>query len=100
MHLGGLDMSLTKYALGELLELVVDTNKDLKYGPDAVKGMTITKEIISTKANVNKTDLSKFFIVQPNEFIYNPRTHGKKLDLDTITQKKDLLLVGIILHLG
>lgn len=92
MHLGGLGMSLTKYALGELLELVVDTNKDLKYGPDAVKGMTITKEIISTKANVNKTDLSKFLIVQPNEFIYNPRTHGKKIGFGYNNSKERFII--------
>lgn len=85
-------MSLTKYALGELLELVVDTNKDLKYGPDAVKGMTITKEIISTKANVNKTDLSKFLIVQPNEFIYNPRTHGKKIGFGYNNSKERFII--------
>ncbi len=41
--------------------------------------MTITKEIIPTKANVEGTDLSKFLVVHPSEFIYNPRTHGKKI---------------------
>lgn len=92
MHLGGLVMSLTKYALGELLELVVDTNQDLKYGPDSVKGMTITKEIIPTKANVNKTDLSKFLIVQPKEFIYNPRTHGKKIGFGYNNSKKSFII--------
>lgn len=92
MHLGGLVMSLTKYALGELLELVVDTNQDLKYGPDAVKGMTITKEIIPTKANVNKTDLSKFLIVQPKEFIYNPRTHGKKIGFGYNNSKESFII--------
>lgn len=72
-------MGLTKYKLGELIELVLDTNLELKYGPEDVRGMTITKEIIPTKADVTKTDLSKFLVVCPNEFIYNPRTHGKKI---------------------
>ncbi|EHR36478.1 restriction endonuclease subunit S [Facklamia languida] len=72
-------MALTKYKLGELIELVLTTNTDLKYGPDDVRGMTITKEIIPTKADVTGTDLSKFLVVSPNEFIYNPRTHGKKI---------------------
>jgi type I restriction enzyme S subunit len=36
-------MGLTKYKLGELIELVQDTNSELQYGPDDVKGMTITK---------------------------------------------------------
>ena len=41
--------------------------------------MTITKEIIPTKANMTGTDLSKFLVVHPGDFIYNPRTHGKKI---------------------
>lgn len=72
-------MALTKYNLGELLELTTETNSELKYGPYDVKGMTITKEIISTKANVKDTDLKKFLVVHPKEFIFNPRTHGKKI---------------------
>ena len=79
MHLGGLDMGLTKYKLGELIELVLETNSELRYGSDDVRGMTITKEIIPTKADVTKTDLSKFLVVSPGEFIYNPRTHGKRI---------------------
>lgn len=72
-------MALTKYNLGELLELTTETNSELKYGPDDVKGMTIIKEIIPTKANVKDTDLKKFLVVHPKEFIFNPRTHGKKI---------------------
>lgn len=72
-------MGLTKYKLGELIELVIETNSELKYKADDVRGMTITKEIIPTKANVKDTDLSKFLVVHPYEFIFNPRTHGKKI---------------------
>lgn len=79
MHLGGLDMALTNYRLGELIELVLDTNVELQYGPDDVRGMTISKEIIPTKADVTGADLSKFLVVHPGEFIYNPRTHGKRI---------------------
>lgn len=72
-------MALTKCILGSLIELSADTNADLLYGPDAVRGMTITKQIIPTKADVSATDLSKFLVVSPEEFVYNPRTHGKKI---------------------
>lgn len=72
-------MGLTKYKLGELIELVLKTNSELRYGPDDVRGMTISKEIIPTKADVTGTDLSKFLVVSPGEFIYNPRTHGKRI---------------------
>lgn len=72
-------MVLTRYKLGQLLELVLKTNSELQYGSDDVKGMTITKEIIPTKADVAGADLSRFLVVGPNEFIYNPRTHGKRI---------------------
>ena len=72
-------MGLIKYKIGELIELVQEINSELKYGPDDVRGMTITKEIIPTKADVSGTDLSKFLVVHPREFIYNPRTHGKRI---------------------
>lgn len=79
MHLEVLVMTLTKYKMRQLIELAPDTNVELLYGPDDVRGMTITKEIIPTKADVSRTDLSKFLIVHPREFIYNPRTHGKRI---------------------
>ena len=59
--------------------MVDETNRDGQYGPDDVRGMTITKEVIPTKADVSSTDLSKFIVVQPKEFVFNPRTHGKKI---------------------
>lgn len=72
-------MKLTKYYLGDLLELITETNSDNKYCADDVRGMTITKEIIPTKADVSNTDLNKFLVVHPGEFVFNPRTHGKKI---------------------
>lgn len=72
-------MALTKYYLGDLLELTTEVNNENKYNADDVRGMTITKEIIPTKADVSNTDLSKFLIVHPGEFVFNPRTHGKKI---------------------
>lgn len=72
-------MALTKYCLGDLLELTTEINSDNKYTADDVRGMTITKEIIPTKADVANTDLKKFLVVHPKEFVFNPRTHGKKI---------------------
>jgi len=67
------------YRMAELLELCTEQNIDGTYLANDVKGMTITKEIIPTKADVKKTDLKKFWVIHPNDFIYNPRTHGKKI---------------------
>ena len=79
MHLGGLDMGLIKYKLGELLELTTEINSENKYHAEDVRGMTITKEIIPTKADVKDADLKKFLVVHPREFVFNPRTHGKRI---------------------
>lgn len=57
-----------------------------------VMGMTITKEVIPTKANISDTDISKFKVVYPNEFIYNPRTHGKKIGLGMNRTKRPFLI--------
>lgn len=74
-------MALSKVRLGDLIELVEEPNKDLLFGEKDVRGMTITKQIIPTKADVAGADLSKYWIVRPNYFVYNPRTHGKKIGL-------------------
>lgn len=72
-------MALTKYKLGELIEFTTETNSDGLFGADNVKGMTITKKIIPTKADVSATDLRKFLVIRPDEFVFNPRTHGKHI---------------------
>jgi type I restriction enzyme S subunit len=79
MHSGGLVMKSDKYSIGELIEQVTETNSDNMFGSSDVMGMTITKEIIPTKANVNNTDLKNFLVIKPGEFIFNPRTHGKHI---------------------
>lgn len=89
MRLRGLGM---KYKLGDLIELSENVNSALKYKAKDVKGMTITKQVIPTKANVKSTDLSKFYIVEPEEFIYNPRTHGKKIGLGFNDTDKPFLI--------
>lgn len=78
--------------LGELIEICDTRNTDKKYGIDDVCGMTIEKEIIPTKADVKDTDLSKFYIVQPQEFVYNPRTHGRKIGLGFNNSNKSILI--------
>lgn len=69
------------YKLGDLVEQVTETNFDLKYGLDDIVGVTIEKEMIPTIANLTQTNLAKFIVVKPYDFIYNPRTHGKKIGL-------------------
>lgn len=72
-------MALNRYSLGQLIELTTELNSENKFGPDDVRGMTITKQIIPTKADVSTTDLRKFLVIRPREFVFNPRTHGKHI---------------------
>ena len=78
--------------LGDYIEQCDVRNEALNYGLDDVMGMTITKDIIPTKANLSGNDLSKFKIVNPYEFIYNPRTHGKRIGLGLNTLDKPFLI--------
>ena len=78
--------------LGDYIELCDERNSEGKYTLDDAMGMTITKEIIPTKANLNDSDLSKFWVVNPNEFVYNPRTHGKKIGLGFNNTNKPFII--------
>ena len=88
-------MGLLKYRIGDLIEQTLEMNSDLRFGEDDVRGMTITKQIIPTKANMSGTEVSRFLVVNPHEFVYNPRTHGKKSDSVIMILKNPLLSVGI-----
>lgn len=72
-------MALTKYRIGELIELTTEINSKNFFGPEDVRGMTISKQIIPTKADVSGTELNKFLVIHPGEFVFNPRTHGKHI---------------------
>lgn len=76
-------MALSKYKLGTLLERLEHTNSDLKYGIDDVRGVNNLKQLMSTKADMNGRDLSKFQIVKPGEFVFNHRTsrNGSKFSI-------------------
>lgn len=67
-------MKLKKYKLGELIELCDERNSEGYYDIGCVRGISNAKEIMSTKADVDENVIRKFYIVSPNQFIYNPRT--------------------------
>ena len=69
------------YKIGDLVELESEVNDKLIYGLEDIVGVNITKQMIPTIANLKETSLEKFYIVKPKSFIYNPRTHGKKIGL-------------------
>ena len=56
--------------LGNYISLSEKTNSDLAYSIEDVKGISIEKKFIDTKANMDGVSLSPYAIVEPNEFAY------------------------------
>ena len=69
------------YKFEDLIEEVKEFNTDLRYGLDDIVGVTIEKGLIPTIANLTQTALDKFYIIKPETFVYNPRTHGVRLGM-------------------
>ena len=76
-------VGLSKYKLGELIELRDVRNSDLQYGIADVRGVNNLKQLMPTKADLNGRDLTKFQIVSPGEFVFNHRTsrNGSKFSI-------------------
>ena len=76
-------MALTKYKLGDLIELRSICNSNLQYGIDHVRGVNNLKQFMSTKADLSTRDLSKFQIVSVGDFVFNHRTsrNGSKFSI-------------------
>ena len=70
-------MALTKCKLGTYIELRGETNTDLKFGLDDVRGVNNLKKLMATKADLNGRDLSKFQIVYPGEFVFSGMQTGR-----------------------
>ena len=83
MRLKVLDMELKKYKLGQLIEQVDVRNEEGKYSLKDVKGISIQKVFIETKANMKNVSLTPYKIVNPNCFAYVTVTsrNGEKITL-------------------
>lgn len=76
-------MELTKYKLGDLIQLCDARNDDLQYGIEDVKGISIQKIFIETKADMTGVSLKPYYLVQPDDFAYVTVTsrNGEKITL-------------------
>ena len=76
-------MALTKYKLGELIQLEDERNSDGRYALDDVKGISIQKIFIETKADMKDVSLSPYILVKPDFFAYVTVTsrNGEKITL-------------------
>jgi type I restriction enzyme S subunit len=69
--------------LGELIELCDERNVDEKYTLDDVRGISIQKKLISTKADMKDVSLAPYKLLHPREFSYVTVTsrNGEKISL-------------------
>lgn len=61
---------LNKQKLGSFLSLCNQTNEELLYGLGCVRGVSVNKNFITTKANMVGVSLKPYLIINPNEFVY------------------------------
>lgn len=69
--------------LGNYISICDNRNEQMEYGIDAVRGISIEKKFIDTKANMEGVSLKPYAIVYPNEFAYVTVTsrNGEKISL-------------------
>lgn len=94
MHLRGLGMALTRYKLGDLIELCEAKNETLQYSLEDVKGISIQKIFIETKADMTDVSLKPYYLVQPDDFAYVTVTsrNGEKITLAHNTTDKTYIV--------
>lgn len=76
-------MALAKYKLGELIQFEDERNNDGKYTLNDVKGISIQKVFIKTKADMKDVSLSPYILVKPDFFAFVTVTsrNGEKITL-------------------
>lgn len=74
---------LSHRKLGNYISICENKNDDLVYGIDDVRGVSIEKKFIDTKANMEGVSLKPYAIVKPDEFAYVTVTsrNGEKISL-------------------
>lgn len=76
-------MALTKYKLGELIRLEDERNHEGKYTLDDLRGISIQKVFIETKADMQGVSLNPYILVKPDSFVYVTVTsrNGEKITI-------------------
>lgn len=74
MHLGGLVMALTKYKIGDLIEVVDERNN---LGIREFFGININKEFMPTAANTEGLDETKYKVIRKNRFVFSGMQTGR-----------------------
>jgi len=87
-------MGLSKYKLGELIQIEDERNLQNLYSLEDVKGISIQKVFIETKADMQGVSLSPYILVKPDFFAYVTVTsrNGEKITLAHNTTTKTYIV--------
>ena len=87
-------MALTKYKLEQLIEPCDERNNAEQYTLDDVKGISIQKCFIETKANMEDVSLSPYILVKPDYFAYVTVTsrNGEKITIAHNTSERTYIV--------
>lgn len=84
-------------AIGAYIEPCDERNSNLEYKVESVKGLSTSKQIIDTKANLEGVSLSSYKVLKPNEFAFVADTsrRGDKMSFG-FNQTNEVYLVSSI----
>ena len=82
-YIDKLKMEIDPERIGPYLDLVDERNADLEFCADDVRGISIQKTFIPTKADMTGVSLKPYYIVRPDYFAYVTVTsrNGEKISL-------------------
>lgn len=82
-YMDNLRNQMPHHAIGDYIELCESRNEELQYGIESVRGVSIDKKLIDTKADMSGVSLKPYYIVKPDEFAYVTVTsrNGEKISL-------------------
>ncbi len=83
--------------IGPYIQEIDNKNTDLELGLENVRGISIDKKFIPTKANMDGVPLANYKLVQPNYFSFNPNTArmGDKLSISLNPERNPILVSSI-----
>lgn len=82
-YIENLKKNISHVRLGDYICVSNQKNDRLEYGIESVRGISIDKKFIDTKANMEGVSLRPYSIIKPNEFAYVPDTsrRGDRISL-------------------
>lgn len=87
-------MALTKYKLGELITLCTGGNENLQFDENSVKGISINKVFMPTKADLSGVSLANYTVVYPRCFSFVTVTsrNGNKISIAYNDSEESLIV--------